>query len=499
MAKRLVCMLLAVLCLVACVGCNQHPAVSEFSSSVPVEDDNPAPPQEQVLTGFAVGYNKEDTLNPFTAKSEVNGQLSALLYDSLTVLGADFSPRLSLASKVDSPDATHLTATVKKGATFSDGSPVTAADVVASYKEAKQSAAYKLLLANVTNATAADGKVTFTLQAPDVNSKACLSFPIVKATTLTNEVGKAPVGSGMYKLKKAEGKLSLVRNTHSSKKPRFSTVELHHLPNAERLYYGLTAGNITYYYDDLASGTIPQVTGATAAVDMNALVFLGVRSGHKALSQPAVRGALSSMLDRTALAGGAYAGWATPTLWPFHPHWAEMGKIQLTAPARDLEGAMEALRQAGYATDKQPLELELVYCSDQTARGVLAEQIRAQCEGIGVKITPVPLAYDAYIQRLKSGKFDLYLGEVRLAANMSLSPLFSGGAAYGVNRKGQAVTAYGEYLSGQRELSAFLDAFAADMPFVPLFWRQGFAAYDRRLTVATPTGYNAYYGFEKWK
>jgi DNA repair protein RecN (Recombination protein N) len=46
---------------------------------------------------------------------------------------------------------------------------------------------------------------------------------------------------------------------------------------------------------------------------------------------------------------------------------------------------------------------------------------------------------------------------------------------------------------------AFLDAFGTDAPFIPLCYRGGVAAYDRRLTAITPTGYDPYHGIAGWK
>ena len=58
---------------------------------------------------------------------------------------------------------------------------------------------------------------------------------------------------------------------------------------------------------------------------------------------------------------------------------------------------------------------------------------------------------------------------------------------------------YARYLDGQDGLQAFLDAFGTDAPFIPLCYRGGVAAYDRRLTAITPTGYDPYHGIAGWK
>ncbi len=490
------------LCLVALTACGNPPDDPDTSgATLPTGDTPTASAPADSLAAFGLGYSKEDTLNPYATQTEVNLQLATLLYDSLTVVDNEFFPQLSLATSVEVTDPTHLVATLRPGAVFSDGSPVTVADVTTSFWQAKASANYKVLLTGITTA-AADAKagtVTFTLASPDPYAKACLSFPIIKASTLTHEAGKAPVGGGTYYLVSDDSGTRLEVNPHSSGAPRFSTVTLHHLPNSENLYYGLSSGEISYYFDDLSSGTVPRVTGASVSVNMNALLFIGMRSDHPALSQPAVRDALSRGLDRTAIVGSACAGWATPSDQPFHPAGYTAKELNPTTPKRDLEGAIDALQQAGYGGDKPPLKLELIYSTDKAGRGVAAELIRSQWEGAGVTVTLTPLTYEEYLGRLNAGQYDLYLGEVQLAANLSLQPLFSGAASYGVDRAGHAATVYSAYLAGDNTLEDFLTAFGEDKPFLPLCWRGGFAAYDRRLTTVTPAGYNPYYHFAHWE
>ena len=59
--------------------------------------------------------------------------------------------------------------------------------------------------------------------------------------------------------------------------------------------------------------------------------------------------------------------------------------------------------------------------------------------------------------------------------------------------------AYGQYLTGEKTLQEFLQIFSEDMSYIPLCWRRGYAAYDRRLTAVTPTAFHAYAGMEAWR
>ena len=170
-------------------------------------------------------------------------------------------------------------------------------------------------------------------------------------------------------------------------------------------------------------------------------------------------------------------------------------------PPADPDGAIALLDGAGYVPRSgKRLTLELIYSTDRTDRARVAELVRSQLEVGGVAVTLVPLTEAEYLQRLAAGQYDLYVGEIRLTADMSLRPLLMGGAAsYGVSRSGVAAVSYGQYLSGTLSLEEFLTAFDTDVPYIPVCWRHGLAAYDRRLTAITPTGYDPYSGFAAWQ
>ena len=501
MARRIWCILL-VLCVLLLAGCDEVPDLSDLSDGVTDGDGSTVTDTPQEALVFALPYSHDDTLNPYAASTEVNLQLSHLLYDSLTVIGDGYLPQLSLASAVTRPDPTHLTATLRDGAVFSDGSAVTVEDVVKSFQAAQTSPNYKTLLTNVTAAKADSKKrqITFTLASADGNAEACLTFPVVKAATLTDKAAKAPLGGGLYAVKTTDSGLQLVKNPHHPTAVHFDAVDLRHLPNTASRYYALASGRIAYCFDDLSEGETPRITGASQPVAMNTLLFLGVNSGHKQLAQPAVRQALSLLLDRTALAA-TYGEWGTASASPFPATWQPMTAVTAPAIEQDTTAAVAMLTDAGYPLKDKPLpELRLIYNSDRTDRGVVAELIRTQAKACGVAVTLQPLTEEEYREALKKGDYELYLGEMRLTVDMSLrSLLLDKKTAYGVASNSTAKAAYTAYLGGSGTLQDFLDAFGEDMPYIPLCYRGGVAAYDRRLTVVTPTGYNPYHGIAGWK
>lgn len=496
MRKRL-CLILAVLMALCLCGCDDLPETAdptpEPETTVTDTDSTPA-------RDIALAYSHDDTLNPFAAVTEVNCQLTGLLYEGLTAVADGFTSTEALASTVEQTDDTHLTVTLRKGAVFSDGSAVTPEDVTASFKEAKKSERYRRLLQNLSSASVQNAKIVFTLSSADPNGKACLIFPVVKASTLTTEAGEAPLGTGPYVIQSTKTGHQLKKNTHYTADLPYNTVGLRHLPNRTARQHGLSSGEISYCFDDLSEGDVPRLSGASRSVEMNDLVFLGVNTSKGKLKDAGVRKALSLLLDREAVVTAAYTGWATASAQPFHPAWKAMEEVS-GASAADLDAALSLLDGAGCTPDGgKRLELELIYSTDRVDRAKVADAIRTQLEVGGVAITPVPLEEEEYLKRLESGKYDLYVGEIRLTADHSLRPLLLGGdASYGISKTGEAAKAYRQYLSGDSTLADFIRTFSEDMPYIPLCWRDGIAAYDRRLTAVTPTGYDPYAGFAGWQ
>lgn len=71
---------------------------------------------------------------------------------------------------------------------------------------------------------------------------------------------------------------------------------------------------------------------------------------------------------------------------------------------------------------------------------------------------------------------------------MNLRPLLAGGSAsYGIQAAGAGAAAYGQYLAGGKTLAEFVEAFVQDVPYIPLCWRKGLAAYSRTMSHITRT------------
>ncbi len=485
--------MLAAACLSGCATVPKgakpdDPVVSRPSSAV----------SETAPLRFALSYSRADSVNPYRAKSQVNRDLGSLLYEGLTRFGTDMRADLCLAAEIRTDDALHPAVTLRKDAVFSDGTPVKAADVAASFQRAKASAAYGPLLAQVESVKTESETLIFTLSKPDPYVKACLSFPVLKQSEVDSD---RPIGTGLYVY--ADGTPpALKANGRHAGELTIETAELCDIANSDALLHGLENGSISYFFTDLANGEIPRTSCANLPVSMNYLVFLGLNSGRTALADARVRQALGLAADRADLAAAAFAGYAEPATTPFHPVFSGEETLSGFGTEEKMAEAVALLQQAGYNTGDnkkgKTLALELLVNEDNSFRIAAAERLKAQLGMVGVQLTIRTEPFEKYEQLLRAGSFDLYLGEIRLSANMSLHPLLSGAASYGVRTGGAAAGAYAAFLSGEQSMAQFSAAFLADVPFVPLCWRKGMAVYNRAIHNVSPSALSAYAGIEGW-
>ena len=147
-------------------------------------DDSPPPQEDDAaltpITSFALPYLQGVTLDPLTCPDGIQQTLGALLYEGLFVLDGTFAPQNVLCARYEHNDAcTSYTFYLREGVVFSDGSPLTAADVLAALRRAQQSERYGARLANVASMRVSGGALVVTLSRPDSAFPALLDSPIV--------------------------------------------------------------------------------------------------------------------------------------------------------------------------------------------------------------------------------------------------------------------------------------------------------------------------------
>ena len=542
-------------------GCSGKIAKGSTSANSVAASKNTASDSSKASTtvGVSLACSITDSFNPYSAQTMINRNLSPLLYDSLVTLRDDFTPQNKLAQKI-TVDGTIVTVTLKS-VSFSDGSSLTADDVVYCANKAMDSGTrYSYGLRSVSSVNAADaGTVVFKLKKEDPYFENVLDFPIYKQNAdkkiSSDNIAIPPIGCGRYII--SDDKSSLVANKgYYEGTPKIKKITLVNTPDDEALSHNLEVGNITYYYSDLSDCTLPQVRGHYKTVTLNNLVYLGVNMKSVFMKNTEMRQAVSAAIDRAAIAENAYYGNAVAATGIYNPKWVRSNSFMQTTETKINEKVYLAqLKKIGYNkkdssgyyvnSSGERLTLKLVCNKENSWRGAAAELVRAQLKDAGIRVTVESLSWSAYKSALKNGYFDLYLGEVRIGNNMDIGELVKkdGSAAYGItygassrsasasasdgtssaasstntasgtgktssagsasssssepDYAGSTASAVSKFYRGKATAGEVASAFATELPIIPICYRTGIVSYSAALNNIEPSYSDPYFGLEK--
>ncbi len=440
MIKRTVCLWLTLLLLLL-AACKANTPADNTSSSQSGTADT-------ALSSLSLLYSMSDSLNPYKAETQANRRLSALLYDSLIQLDTKFQPRLCLAESIEL-NGTECTVTLRS-ARFSDGTAVTADDVVFSLKRALEAelTAYGRSLATVKSYKAeGQARVLITLSKADPYFANLLTFPIIKSGTDErkdeNNISLPPIGSGRY-IYDTASRLLKSNPDHINGQPTVNEIKLINAPDETVVKYNLEVGNVSIYYTDLSDGVIPPMSGSSSSVRLTDLVYLGINLSNKHLKNAELRYALASAVDRTAVCDSAYFSYATPATGLFNEAWEDSRGLQNLSYTQDSENIVANLSKIGYNrrdeegffldSDGKAFKLRLLAYNGNERRLKAAKLLCEQLESSGFRTELVSVDWDAYISALESGSFELYIAEVSLLPNMDVTELVTsnGSLSFGI-------------------------------------------------------------------
>lgn len=194
------------LCLSLLAGCTQTPEPRE--TAAPTQQVGPMVESsgEERARGFGLSYQLEAGCNPYTCTQLTNRPLISLMYQGLFSVTSQYRAEPVLCQSYSCTSDLKTYRFRLAAATFSDGSALTAQDVVASLEAAKGSPVYGDRLRHITGMTADGDSVTVSLDTPYENLPVLLDIPIVRAVDVGAEV---PLGTGPYVM--APGGMALNR------------------------------------------------------------------------------------------------------------------------------------------------------------------------------------------------------------------------------------------------------------------------------------------------
>ncbi|MFI2608947.1 ABC transporter substrate-binding protein [Kitasatospora sp. NPDC018619] len=344
----------------------------------------------------ALGKASAVTRDPHgTQANESDYLIISLVYDTLAIPGdrTNTAPRLA-ASWKPSNDLRTWRFTLVDGATFHDGTPVTADDVVWSLKRLRNSPAGRSRLPGIQpeGITAEDPRtVVLVSDYPnaDLPLQTRLTTFVLKKDTGDDAVAGAP-GTGPFKLDwYRDGNARLVRNdTWYGGKVLLDAVEVRLFESPQAMANALLAGQI-----DVASN-VGAVAARTAEARKDVQIVrrpndmampIVMRTADGPFADVRVREALRLAVDRDAMVKQVLSGYgsvANDILGTGDPAYAR----DIPQRTRDLARARQLLADAGFDTSRT---YDLVTTEDIAGLAESATLFATQVREAGVKVNVV--------------------------------------------------------------------------------------------------------------
>lgn len=466
----------------------------------------------------------EGTLTPFTNQTGYPGNnLVKLIFDTLVIVrGDDVTPLL--AKEIETSDNKTFTMPLRAGATWHDGKPVTAGDVVFSVefyrKNMEGDSAIDVRPIKQVNANG--DTVTMTLEAPDpefprriLADMAILPKHLWESVDKVTEAGvDKAVGSGPYKLTQydnARGYTLTANPAYIMGKPKVESVKVVVIPEESTQFAALRTGEVHMSTRIVPPQQLPALEkqpniGVVKGTEF-ASTLLAFNTTRPPFDRPEVRRALAKAIDTNDLVKTALLGQGTP---------GNPGFIHAQSPIKgdqlptvfDAEGAKRELDALGAkpgpdgirALDGKPMSYELLVQSTSADRLRSAELIRDMFKNVGVAVKVASLDPDSLDAKVwpdydvrKGRNYDMSMwgwsAPVMLSSGTIAQLLASdpeGGSLNVVGFKDRAVDDTIATMTAAPTMEARTEAakklqgqIVEQMPFLTLYYRNGAYAFRK--------------------
>ncbi len=342
-----------------------------------------------------------DDLNPFTMSSLVSASVIEQVYDTLFIFDENLTSQPNLCTEMESPDDTTFIFHLAENAVFSDGSPLTSADVKFSLETYKDpdigGRAWAARIDTVEEVDEHTVKVSLTEPfAPLISYLSWQYNPIVsKAFYEANDgdLKQKTMGSGPFILDEfiPDQVLSFKKNPNywQDGLPYLDAMEWIILPDDQARVAALRGGDVDNadfldhqpvepFLDD------PNWTVYDVSVLTHATTQMNTSTGP--LADARVRQALSYAIDRKEILEGAALGFGQVTGYiPASDKTWAIPVDELPSYHTDIDKAKELLKEAGYENGFDvTLRVSPLYILDIANAQILQQQLKPL--GVNIKI-----------------------------------------------------------------------------------------------------------------
>jgi peptide/nickel transport system substrate-binding protein len=358
-----------------------------------------------------------DQLDPQKTSAYFSFEVLENVYDTLVEPDSNLDMRPALAESWEvSPDQLTWTFHLRKGVTFHDASPFTAADVVYSYRRIiDQKLANADKFSAVTNVTAPDPfTVTINVKQPTPNLLTNVGgfkgMAIVeKKNVETGEIAKHPIGTGPFAFvsQKSGDSITLKANpTYWAGPPRISGVTFRFISEPSTALSALQAGEIDWT-DAIPAQRVGQLRDDDSiqltVTPSNDYWYLALNEARKPWDDVRVRQAIAYGIDRDAIVQATSYGTAVANQLAIPK--GNSSYTHYDTYRYDIDKAKNLLHDAGASPQKLDMLVTTEYPATVTAAQIIADNLAPL--GISVNIRTVDFA--TWLDEQNNGNFDMLM------------------------------------------------------------------------------------------
>ncbi len=518
MKKRMAALVLALIIAVGAGGCARNKGEQLPPEESPELSQSPERPEPIVSilsqeSKLALAYYPALPLNPYTCENVYNRNIGSLIYETLVSVSADYEVSGLLCSDWHSDDNVNWTFSIRKGVTFSDGSPLRVEDVVYSLETARLFGLYTSRFERVASIVAVDDTdVVVTLTKPNVYFARLMDVPVIPEGTAHDML---PPGTGPYRFALDDGSYCLEANTswwQGGDHP-FERVELTNTEDPEQTLYDFQKGDVTLVtYDKTATGTVVYrdncekfQTGTTT------MQYLGFNTDNFFTGEAVVRRAILAGIDREFIAEDIFEGFAVASALPVSPYCEDYDEALAESVAYRSGATAQLLYEAGFRdTDSDGIleryrtkfTLDFIVNNENPYKLQAARLIADEMRAAGIDVTLRELDWEAFQAALKARDYDVYYGEIRLQKDFDLTSLLYSYASnnFGAYSNATADGMLISYLDGSATPSQLYEFLLESAPIAPILFKEQQVLAQRGLVKQIySTGWNTFSDFKQWR
>ena len=396
--------------------------------------------------------------------------------------GETLEPGLAESWEYDE-DALTFTFTLQPGAAFSDGTPVTTADIEFSVEQWLAGPAYGIIYESIESVEIIDDQnAVFHLAYADSSLATMLSWQ--SAAVMPKDFGGRtrdeymanPIGAGPFAIESwsPNAELILVRNEsyYHPERPYLDKIVISENSDLNQRMVAYESGDadlIVVPPDQM--GSIPDDKLVVAPAHL--LTYLGFNTTAAPLDDPVLRKGIALAIDFESLQGLGNGVYELPNggIPPNIADWAPPSEPYFS---RDVEQAKALIAEAG----AEGLALELTYDTGNFNHDLVAQLIQSSLAEVGIDVTIVGLDTNSHLERAGSLDYDIDLWTMSAISPTAIDPVgyyLAVDYLYTGYPLDTLDTAFGDFISvdddaaQQAAIAMVQDEILNEVPFVALF------------------------------